>query len=65
MLIAHFSFTYSALVICRCRRLLWPRPRSTQISIEDTPLYHTVSRCVRKAWLTGVDKDTEHSYEHR
>ena len=42
-----------------------PRPRSTQISIEDTPFYHTVSRCVRKAWLTGVDKDTGHSYEHR
>ncbi|MCL1064857.1 transposase [Shewanella benthica] len=42
-----------------------PRPRSTQISIEDTPFYHTTSRCVRKAWLTGVDKDTGHSYEHR
>ena len=42
-----------------------PRPRRTQISVEDTPFYHTVSRCVRKAWLTGVDSDTGKSYEHR
>ncbi|BAJ01322.1 transposase [Shewanella violacea] len=42
-----------------------PRPRRTQISIEDTPWYHTVSRCVRKAWLTGVDPNTGQSYEHR
>ena len=42
-----------------------PRPRRTQISIEDTPWYHAVSRCVRKAWLTGVDPNTGQSYEHR
>ncbi|WP_040571956.1 transposase [Shewanella benthica] len=41
------------------------RPRRTQVSIEDTPFYHTTSRCVRKAWLTGVDKDSGRSYEHR
>jgi REP element-mobilizing transposase RayT len=42
-----------------------PRPRRTQISVEDTAWYHTVSRCVRKAWLTGVDPNTGQSYEHR
>ena len=42
-----------------------PRPRRTQISVEDTPFYHAVSRCVRKAWLTGVDSETGRSYEHR
>ena len=42
-----------------------PRPRRTQISIEDAPWYHAVSRCVRKAWLTGVDPNTGKSYEHR
>ena len=42
-----------------------PRPRKIQISIEDTAFYHCVCRCVRKAWLTGVDKDTGQSYEHR
>jgi hypothetical protein len=34
-----------------------PRSRRTQISVEDTPFYHAVSSCVRKAWLTGVDSD--------
>ena len=42
-----------------------PCPRRTQISVEDTPFYHAVSRCVRKAWLTGVDSQTGRSYEHR
>ena len=42
-----------------------PRPRRTQISVEDTPWYHAVTRCVRKAWLTGVDPNTGQSYEHR
>ena len=41
------------------------RPRSTLISVEDTPFYHCISRCVRKCWLTGIDKYTGQSYEHR
>lgn len=41
------------------------RPRSTLISIEDTSFYHCVSRCIRRAYLTGVDKYTGQSYEHR
>ena len=42
-----------------------PRPRRTQISIEDTPYYHALSRTVRRAFLTGVDDYTGKSYEHR
>ena len=42
-----------------------PRPRRTQISIEDTPYYHAWSRTVRRAFLTGVDDYTGKSYEHR
>jgi len=42
-----------------------PRPRSQLISIEDTPYYHLVSRCVRRTFLCGVDKDSGKSYEHR
>ncbi|GGI78311.1 hypothetical protein GCM10007978_15000 [Shewanella hanedai] len=38
------------------------RPRSTLISIEDTPFYHCVSSCVRKNFLMGIDKDTGKSY---
>ena len=42
-----------------------PRPRSTQISIEDTSFYHCCSRTVRRAFIAGVDDYTGKSYEHR
>ncbi len=42
-----------------------PKPRKQQICLEATPYYHCVSRCVRKAYLCGVDRATNTSYEHR
>ncbi|WP_299267031.1 transposase [uncultured Psychrosphaera sp.] len=42
-----------------------PRPREFQISLADTPYYHCISRCVRRAFLCGEDKQTHQSYEHR
>lgn len=42
-----------------------PRPRSTQISLEDTPYYHCCSRVVRRAFLCGDDKYTGNNYDHR
>jgi REP element-mobilizing transposase RayT len=41
------------------------RPRTVLISLADTPYYHITSRCVRRAFLCGVDHYSGQSYEHR
>lgn len=40
-------------------------PRSQQISLADTPYYHCIGRCVRRAFLCGQDNVSGISYEHR
>ncbi|QGS50556.1 hypothetical protein [Shewanella putrefaciens] len=42
-----------------------PRPRRTQISVEDTPFYHCCSRVVRRAFLCGDDDYSGKNYDHR
>ena len=42
-----------------------PRPRRTQISIEDTSWYHCCSRVCRRALLMGDDNLTGKNYDHR
>ena len=39
--------------------------RKQLISISDTPYYHVITRCVRRAFLAGYDKPTKTSFEHR
>jgi len=39
--------------------------RSTLVSVADTPYYHCVSRCVRRAYLCGYDNHSQTDYGHR
>jgi hypothetical protein len=35
------------------------------VNLEATPYYHVVGRCVRRAWLWGVDEYSGKDYSHR
>ena len=39
--------------------------RKSLISLNDTPYYHVIARCVRRAWLWGFDEYARRDYSHR
>jgi REP element-mobilizing transposase RayT len=41
------------------------RAREQQISLSDTPYYHCINRCVRRAFLCGEDRFSGQNYDHR
>ena len=41
------------------------RARSSLISLSDTPWYHVVNRCVRRAFLCGDDRLSGQNFDHR
>jgi hypothetical protein len=44
---------------------LMTQPRRQLVDPKQAGAYHCVSRCVRRAWLCGVDPYNGQSYEHR
>jgi REP element-mobilizing transposase RayT len=39
--------------------------RKNLVSLRDTPYYHVIARCVRRAWLWGHDEYAGKDYSHR
>ena len=41
------------------------RARKELITVEDTPFYHCISRCIRRVYLCGEDFHAQQNFDHR
>jgi len=41
------------------------RARQELVSLETTPYYHCVCRCVRRSFLCGEDEYSNQNFDHR
>jgi REP element-mobilizing transposase RayT len=51
------------LLIVRINAMTYAR--KSLVSLRETPYYHVVARCVRRAWLWGFDEYAGKDYSHR